>query len=447
MASESPTWRLPSNSLFQPSPAHGKRHDEELINAYEAEEERITNVLCRKLEQLREEKLALENTLEAESESQVNRLTRQISQLQAQLSAFSSTSNRRTYTDHGPEPPQPAMLIEAMRLENAQLRTRVADLERDFLRVSRINDVYRQELLEHRRKFDKQLGLPYESLIGLAAASASQSVSSSPAEPFSPQPHHRRVPVTSTNTGRSGYGASSSHAGPSGSGSGTGQTRTGTSAVPIPRVQSQTRIHPETLALTAPPSSDSTPPSSPSYSLSPTAPLAHSSFFPGPSSHMTTLTTPASNPLPTPLAPTTPLSPPSASTSNGLARALTELASAHAQRAGLSYPSVPPPSLASSLGSGSPVVATLRVPPNSRRQSTVAETGSLRPSAPPPSRRAGGGGEDELEEIGEAYSDEDGVLEEEDEYESGYGASRALEIGRGRGRGGGSMGLGLSGTR
>lgn len=28
-------------------------HDEELINAYEAEEERITNVLCRKLEQVR----------------------------------------------------------------------------------------------------------------------------------------------------------------------------------------------------------------------------------------------------------------------------------------------------------------------------------------------------------------------------------------------------------
>ncbi|KAG9083580.1 hypothetical protein FRC07_013871 [Ceratobasidium sp. 392] len=424
-------------------PRTGKRHDEELINAYEAEEERITNVLCRKLEQLREEKLALENTLEADSDAQVNRLTRQISRLQTQLAASSSSNRRTTHLDTGPEPPQPVMLIEAMRLENAQLRTRVADLERDFLRVSRINDVYRQELLEHRRR----LGLPYESLIGLAAASASHSVSSSPAEPLSPQAHHRRAPTTAPNGTRSSHTGSSSHAGPSGSGSGsgTGQTRTGTSAVPIPRVQSQTRIHPETLALTAPPSSDSTPPSSPSYSLSPTAPLAHSSFFPGPSSHMTTLTTPASNPLPTPLAPATPLSPPSASTSNGLARALTELASAHAQRAGLSYPSVPPPSLASSLGSGSPVVPTLRVPPNSRRQSAVAETGSLRP----PRRSGGAVGvvEDELEEIGEAYSDEDGVLEEEDEFDVGYGASGGLEIGRGRGRGQGGMGLGLSGTR
>ncbi|KAG9095630.1 hypothetical protein FS749_010044 [Ceratobasidium sp. UAMH 11750] len=429
MASESPTWRLPSSSLFQPNIPRGKRHEEELINACEAEEERITNALCRKLEQLREEKIALENTLEAESESHINRLTRQIAQLQAQL------SNRRP-TD--PEPQQPTMLIDAMRLENAQLRTRVADLERDFLRVSRINDVYRQELLEHRRR----LGLPYESLIGLAG-SASQSVSSSPADTFSAQPY-RRVPVAAGGATRSGHGANGLHSGPSGSG--LGAAGTGTGAVPIPRVQSQTRIHPDTLALTAPPSSDSTPPSSPSYSLSPTAPLAHSSFFPGPSSHMTTLTTPASNPLPTPLAPTTPLSPPSTSTTNGLARALTELASVHAQRAGLSYPSVPPPSLASSLGSGSPVVPTLRVPPNSRRQSAVAETGSLRPFAPPPSSsRRAGAGEDELEEIGEAYSDED-VLEEEDEYD-GYRASGGLEIGRGRGRGRGVSGLGLTGTR
>jgi hypothetical protein len=105
---------------------------------------------------LREEKIALENTLEAESESHVNRLTRQITQLQTQLAASTSPTNaRRTHTD--PEPPQPVMLIEAMRLENAQLRNRVVDLERDFLRVSRVNDVYRQELLEHRRRVRLEL--------------------------------------------------------------------------------------------------------------------------------------------------------------------------------------------------------------------------------------------------------------------------------------------------
>ncbi|KAF8600598.1 hypothetical protein BDV93DRAFT_559255, partial [Ceratobasidium sp. AG-I] len=219
-------------------------------------------------------------------------------------------------------------------------------------------------------------------------------------------------------------------------------------------------------------------------------------------SHFTTLTTPASISAPiqpaTPLA-ATPLSPPPIPTRDHthLTHALSELASVHAQRAGLSYPSVPPPSLASSLGSGSPVVPTLRVPPNSRRQSRgewqgregsrierdrdrdreregrVAETGSLRRREDPlvagsgsgasgsgsiPARRrmstSKGPGDDELEEIGEAYSDEDededvGVLEEEEEdgYE-GYNVATGLEIGRGRGRGGrGVMGLGLTGTR
>ncbi|KAB5590298.1 hypothetical protein CTheo_6260 [Ceratobasidium theobromae] len=457
MASESPTWRLPANSVFHTNMLRDRRHDEDLISAYEAEEERITNVLSRKLEQLREEKSALESNLEAESEPHVNRLTRQIASLQSQLST--STNGR--------EPPQAIMLIDAMRLENAQLRSRVADLERDFLRVSRLNEIYRQELLEHRRR----LGLPYESLIGLGG-SASQSVSSSPADTFS----QRRIAPS---------GSSRGHVNSSVNGA-----TSGTTAVPIPRVQSQTRIHSESISSIAPTSSDSTPPSSPSYSLSPTAPLAHSNFFPGPSSHLTTLTTPASVPPITPLA-ATPLSPPLASTSSGqprgdhtrLAHALTELATANAQRAGLSYPSVPPPSLASSLGSGSPVVPTLRVPPNSRRQSRgewpgqgrlervetsrgereregrAAETGSLRrreetAAVSIPARRRmslsrGGAVDDELEEIGEAYSDEDEDVLEEDVDEEDYRSSGALEIGRGRGRPGGSnmMGLGLSGAR
>ncbi|KAJ1302359.1 hypothetical protein OPQ81_001173 [Rhizoctonia solani] len=205
---------------FQPLSIH-QRTDEDILLAYEAEEERITNVLYQKLERLREEKQALENNRDQD----IDRLTRQIAQLESQ-----------------------SMLLEAMRAENAQLRTRVADLEREFLRVSRVNEVYRQELLEHRRR----LGLPYESLIGLDS-SASQSVSSSPVE--------TRRPISTTN------------------------------AVPIPRVQSQTRIHPESAP-------DSTPPSSPSYSLSPTQP-----FFPSAGSQFTTLTTPSSAPPPSPTIP------------------------------------------------------------------------------------------------------------------------------------------------
>ncbi|KAJ3973911.1 hypothetical protein EV361DRAFT_897325 [Lentinula raphanica] len=50
-----------------------KELEEELINAYETEADRITNVLSRKLEQLRvaKIKIELENVLEAESENDV----------------------------------------------------------------------------------------------------------------------------------------------------------------------------------------------------------------------------------------------------------------------------------------------------------------------------------------------------------------------------------------
>jgi hypothetical protein len=94
----------------------------------------------------------------------------------------------------------------------------------------------------------------------------------------------------------------------------------------------------------------------------------------------------------------------------------------------------------------------------------VGETGSLRRrdeavivvagSVSIPARRRmsvsrGGIIDDELEEIGEAYSDEDEDVLEEDADEEEYRATGALEIGRGRGRPGGRdiIGLGLTGTR
>ncbi|KAI9602396.1 hypothetical protein H4Q26_001685 [Puccinia striiformis f. sp. tritici PST-130] len=54
--------------------ASNSKQQEDLINALEAEEERLVNTLTRKLEKLRAEKAELENVLEAESESLVLRL-------------------------------------------------------------------------------------------------------------------------------------------------------------------------------------------------------------------------------------------------------------------------------------------------------------------------------------------------------------------------------------
>ena len=44
------------------------------------------------------------------------------------------------------------MMLEAMRRENEQLRHRLADVERDFVRISRLNEIYREELIEHRNR-------------------------------------------------------------------------------------------------------------------------------------------------------------------------------------------------------------------------------------------------------------------------------------------------------
>jgi hypothetical protein len=43
-------------------------------------------------------------------------------------------------------------MLDAMRRENDQLRSRLVDTERDYIRISRLNEIYRQELIEHRRR-------------------------------------------------------------------------------------------------------------------------------------------------------------------------------------------------------------------------------------------------------------------------------------------------------
>jgi coiled-coil domain-containing protein 6 len=51
------------------------------------------------------------------------------------------------------------MLLEAMRRENEELRNKLADTQRGYMRISRLNEVYREELIEHRRRV-RFLNLP-----------------------------------------------------------------------------------------------------------------------------------------------------------------------------------------------------------------------------------------------------------------------------------------------
>ncbi|KAI0701991.1 hypothetical protein BC835DRAFT_1322182 [Cytidiella melzeri] len=284
---------------------------ESLINAYEAEEERLINVLSRKLEKLREEKIELENALEAESESHVNRLSREISALrlmQHQVvngnGSLSPVETRLPAANGTIQEPSSEMMLDAMRRENEQLRSRLVETERDYVRISRLNDIYREELIQHRRR----LGLPVDNLIGLA---------SSAQDPWS-QPLHRRPSVPN-----------SPSLAPQGHRNGNAVVRS--ARVDIPRPPSQ--IHRPSHTTTAETLS-STPPSSSSASLSSQYPFSPPEVS---TSNLTNMTTPASS---------------ESLDANGgpLPRALE-----------LTYPSVPPPSLSSSFGdvlaAGSPVIS------------------------------------------------------------------------------------------
>jgi hypothetical protein len=307
----------PVRRLSSASSAGSSKREEDLINAYEAEEERIINVLSRKLEKLQEEKIELENVLEAESESHVNRLSRELSALRlAQQLANQQNGGSPGAAINGDGTQSPTLLrlpnplapssedmLEAMRRENDQLRNRLVDTEREFIRISRLNEIYREELIQHRRR----LGLPVDNLIGLSAH-----------DPYF-QPTHRR---SSSNASSS---PSTSVALPIGAHA----VRTSPS-VAIPRPPSQIHRPPTNVV------SGSTTPLSHSPSSASDSPYLSPSLSTHPASFATAATTPPSS------------SGPRILSASGMTPQ-------HVPQA-LSYPSVPPPSLSSSYaGPDSPV--------------------------------------------------------------------------------------------
>lgn len=44
------------------------------------------------------------------------------------------------------------VVLEALRRENEALRSRLTDAERDYIRMTRLNEIYREELIDHRRR-------------------------------------------------------------------------------------------------------------------------------------------------------------------------------------------------------------------------------------------------------------------------------------------------------
>ncbi|KAF8886129.1 hypothetical protein BD779DRAFT_1441837 [Infundibulicybe gibba] len=319
------------------STASSNSRQEELINAFEAEEERIMNVLSRKLEQLREEKISLENTLEAESESHVNRLSRELSALrlaqqqQAGISAGVSISpdvnpGFRSFMSGAGTRGEPSAetMLDAMRKENEQLRNRLVDTEREYIRITRLNEIYREELIEHRRR----LGLSVDSLIGLSS------------DPYSQPTHHRPSAYSSS------YSPSTSVFAPS------SYTSRPTNGVPIPRPPSQIHRPSNNLSESTTPLSHSPSSSDSPFPFSPVTSTNPASFL----SNNTNIT-----------------SPPSSLSFNSANAVIHGVVSR-----GLSYPSVPPPSLSSSFGS--PSVSTHM--PHREHSHSPAESLSRRNSNP-----------------------------------------------------------------
>ena len=98
---------------------------------------------------------------------EISALRRQAAQVQAQALASGASgaehvgagggggatgSAPETIRAHDPTAPSVEVMLEAMRRENEQLRTRLVDTERDYVRIARLNDIYREELLELRRR-------------------------------------------------------------------------------------------------------------------------------------------------------------------------------------------------------------------------------------------------------------------------------------------------------
>jgi hypothetical protein len=125
----------------------------------------------------------LENTLEAESESHVNRLNRELSALRL---AQQQQQNNNLNGSAGASPearyglstlmsvnnPSAEVMLEAMRRENEHLRNRLVDTERDYIRISRLNEIYREELIDHRRRVSGTFFLVELSYINIMAAKA-----------------------------------------------------------------------------------------------------------------------------------------------------------------------------------------------------------------------------------------------------------------------------------
>ncbi|CAG8435495.1 8457_t:CDS:10 [Funneliformis caledonium] len=169
-----------------------KKEKGELLLQVEQEEEYLTNTLQKKLNQLQKEKIDMENALEQEQEYIVNRLQKQLDSLRQQQTyhphhsrenSTSSTSNtgsitplppaspssthKKWITAHSSSPTSPDFslaspgIVEVLKVEVGTLRTRISEIEKEYIAKSSQATRFKNELIELRKKS----GLPVEDLL------------------------------------------------------------------------------------------------------------------------------------------------------------------------------------------------------------------------------------------------------------------------------------------
>lgn len=97
---------------------------------------------------------------EEESELTVNRLSRELTALRLQQQQLLQNGAQANQADRtlafvqGSDVPDPSteILLEALKRENEGLRNRLVATERDYVRITRLNEIYREELIQHRHR-------------------------------------------------------------------------------------------------------------------------------------------------------------------------------------------------------------------------------------------------------------------------------------------------------
>ncbi|KAK0468974.1 hypothetical protein IW261DRAFT_1573283 [Armillaria novae-zelandiae] len=130
---------MPHSPSIHRLSSSSSKEQQYLINAYKVEEERFINLLSGA-------SLSFSVAVEAAHRG---------------TAGPTSTPGRAALCD-----PSVEMMLESLHRENEQLRNSLVDTERDFIRVLRLNDIYREELIEHRMR----LGVPVDNLVGLHTA-------------------------------------------------------------------------------------------------------------------------------------------------------------------------------------------------------------------------------------------------------------------------------------